>query len=96
MDFTGFWGIYTDSSLSLENRINFKCGKVASGFFALRKLSRLYSQEALRIAYFGLIYPYISYGVSTWGSCAKYKFERVFKLQKKAVRIIKKLGYKET
>ncbi|KAG8244575.1 hypothetical protein J6590_019830 [Homalodisca vitripennis] len=38
----------------------------------------------------GLVHPHIMYESRLWGSCSKYKFERVFRSQKKAVRIISK------
>ncbi|KAG8258908.1 hypothetical protein J6590_021703 [Homalodisca vitripennis] len=43
------------------------------------------------MAYFGPVHPHLMYELRLWGSCSKYKFEGVFRSQKKAVRIISKL-----
>src|SRR5436190_6292053 len=72
------------------------CSKVTSGIHALRVLSKTCSLEVLRMAYFGLIYPHLSYGIRIWGSCSQQQFLRVFRLQKKAVRILSKLNYTES
>ncbi|KAG8305210.1 hypothetical protein J6590_074761 [Homalodisca vitripennis] len=43
-----------------------------------------------------LIYPHLGYGIRLWGSCAQHKLERVFRLQKKAVRVILNLKTRES
>ena len=57
----------------------------------MRNLANYCSIDILKMAYYGLIYPHLTYGIRLWGSCAKFKFERVFRLQKKAIRVIAKL-----
>ncbi len=47
-------------------------------------------------AYYGLIYPHLSYGVVLWGSSARNQLLRVFRLQKSAIRIIAKLKFRES
>uniref|UniRef100_A0A1B6F9U1 Uncharacterized protein n=1 Tax=Cuerna arida TaxID=1464854 RepID=A0A1B6F9U1_9HEMI len=54
------------------------------------------SPEVLRMAYFGLIHPHLAYGIRLWGGCAKHRMERVFRLQKKAIRVIAKLKLRES
>ena len=62
----------------------------------MRILSKTCSVEVLKMTYFGLIYPHLSYGIRLWGSCSQQQFLRVFRLQKKAIRILSKLNYRES
>lgn len=50
----------------------------------------------MKIAYYGIIYPHMTYGIILWGYCNNNEFQRLFVLQKKAIRIIKKLKPRES
>jgi len=91
-----FLGIYIDSDLSWDSHIDHISKKISSGTFLLRYLAQHCKPHILRMAYFGLIQPYINYGIILWGSCPEYKLLRIFILQKKAIRIISKLGFRES
>ena len=58
-----------------------------ASFFAFRPL---HMQVTL---YYSLIYPYLIYCVSVWGSTYQSNFKRIFLLQKKLIRIISKASF---
>ena len=61
---------------------------------ALRgKSSFCFSPSSLRTLYFSLIYPYLVYCISVWGSTYSSNLNRIFILQKKCIRIISKSSY---
>lgn len=91
-----FLGIYFDRSLTWTSHVDHVCAKVSSGVYALRKLSTFCPTQILLMAYFGLIYPHLTYGIPVWGGCSTTQFLRIFRLQKKAVRIISKLNSRES
>lgn len=93
---TKFLGMYLDRGLTWCDHVDSICAKLASGIFAMRTLDTFCSIEVLKMAYFGLVYPHFAYGLRLWGSCSNARFQRVFILQKKAVRIIKKLNSRES
>ncbi len=93
---TKFLGIYLDKNLDWSSHIEYICNKVSSGVFLLRNISSYCTQKVLKMAYYGLVFPYLTYGISVWGSCAEYKFTRAFILQKKAIRIISKSSSRAT
>lgn len=95
-DSTTFLGMYLDEGLTWNNHVDKVCSKITSAIHALRSLSKTCTLEVLKMAYFGLIYSHLSYGIRLWGSCSKQQFLRVFRLQKKAVRIIFGLDYRES
>jgi len=40
------------------------------------------------LLYFSLIYPHLTYGITTWGSVSDHKLDLIYKLQKRAVPLI--------
>ncbi|KAG8304619.1 hypothetical protein J6590_089212 [Homalodisca vitripennis] len=70
-----FLGMYFDRGLTWKLHIDHVCAKICSGIFVL--------SQVLITAYYGLIYPYLAYGVILWGSCANTQFQRAFRLQRK-------------
>ena len=47
-------------------------------------------KSALRMLYFSLIYPYLYYCISVWGSTYPTNLNRIFVLHKRAIRTISK------
>jgi len=82
-----FLGVHIDQNLKFTNHIEAVCKKLSSGIFVLRSLAKFTDSKVLLSAYYGLIYPVLTYGVEIWGheSC---RTSFVFKLQKKAIRVI--------
>ncbi len=90
-----FLGIHLDKGLTWENHIDSVCSKLASGIFALRKLSCFCSPQVLLMAYYGLIFSHINYGIIFWGGSSRKNFDRVFRMQKEAVRILGHLNFRD-
>lgn len=86
-----FLGLHIDDKLCWETHIDYVCSKLASGIFLLRRLSCYLDSNSLRMVYFGVFFPFVSYGLILWGSTHEKHIKRVFKLQKKALRIIGKV-----
>ena len=93
---TKFLGIYVDQGLTWDCHVDSVCSKLASGIYVLRQLSKYCPPQILMTAYYGVIYPHLSYGIALWGGCTNVNFSRMFILQKKAVRIIAKLKGRES
>ena len=88
------WGFNSNNSFNIQ--IDETCKRISSGIFGLRILAKFCSVQILRIAYFGLIFPHLSYGIRLWRGCSNIQFERLFRLQKEAIRIISKAGFRES
>ncbi|XP_047004828.1 uncharacterized protein LOC124623080 [Schistocerca americana] len=86
-----FLGIYIDDRLSWNQQIDHVCGKITSSLYLLRRLVQYLDIEALKIAYFGLVYLHLSYGIVLWGGYSQYNIKRVFVLQKRVIRTMAKV-----
>ena len=62
----------------------------------MHKLSYYLYTDAIKCLYYTLVYPYIHYGNIVWANNYPSKLTRIVLLQKRAVRIIAKVGYRES
>lgn len=91
-----FLGIHIDSKLKFGAHIEYLCGKVSSSCYALRILCRELDERTAKGAYFALVESHLRYGVCFWGSCSQYHFNRLFILQKRAVRLLYKANRRDS
>lgn len=87
-----FLGIYIDDKLTWKDQIDYLCSKISSSLYVLVRLAQYLNFESLRTIYFGLVYPFLSYGIVLWGGASSVHLNRIFVLQKKAIRIIAKVS----
>lgn len=85
---TCFLGITMDSGLSWSNHIDNLCLKLNKSLFSLRYLSEFLNMNTLKIVYYGYFVSLLNYGIIFWGAASMSSVCRVFKLQKKAIRLI--------
>lgn len=84
-----FLGIWIDSSLTWEKHIQHLTEKLSRLCYAFRVLAKISPMELLISVYFGYVHSILSYGIITWGSSPKVT--QVLKLQKRILKIIKKV-----
>uniref|UniRef100_A0A1B6K909 Reverse transcriptase domain-containing protein n=1 Tax=Homalodisca liturata TaxID=320908 RepID=A0A1B6K909_9HEMI len=82
-----YLGVVFDRNLNFSNHIEKVTGKLSSSIFLLSRLACFKSADILLLAYHGCFYPYLSYAVPIWGH-ESTKTQYVFRLQKRAVRIV--------
>ena len=82
-----FLGITIDNKLTWKNHIDIICNKVSKNIGILYKLHML-PTVILKMLYNAIVAPYFDYAISVWGSAANTYLGRLFKLQKRAIRII--------
>ena len=94
-DYTKFLGLFLDNHLTFKYHINEISKKLSKSVGLLYKLNKFLPQKALKIIYSSLINPYITYGIEAWHGTYKNYTNKIFVLQKKAIRAVNSLEYNE-
>jgi hypothetical protein len=77
---TNFLGVIIDSTLSWEVHIERICSRISRNLFIIKRLSQMLDLNYRRVLYYGLIYPFLSYGIVVWGQVAKALTHSVMEL----------------
>lgn len=88
-----FLGMEIDGGLTWESHINTLCKKLSTALYALHYISRISEKSALKMFYFAKCNSLILYGIEYWATASKARINRVFILQKRAIRIIAGLPF---
>jgi len=67
--------------------------KVSKGIGILYKAKKVLPKTTLKILYYSIIYPQLLYCIEVWGNASQIYISSLFKLQKRAVRIINSAEY---
>ena len=86
-------GVVIDSSLKWSQHVEYLCRRLSGVLFMFRQLKRVLDTDALLSAYYAFFYPHINYGILLWGNSTAAS--RAFIMQKKVVRIITNVGFRE-
>lgn len=87
-------GIWLDNKLSWNRHTDELCKKLSVVIFLLRRLKQSVSMKILTDAYYSFFHCHLNYGILFWGNSAGAK--DVFLLQKKALRILKGIGTRQS
>ena len=81
-------GLLIDNKLTFSAHIDSLCSTLSSKISLLRQLSAYVTADVFKKFYQGYILPLIDYGSIAWSETSSANIERIFKLQKRAARII--------
>ena len=90
-----FLGVLIDNKLCWKPHINYIKAKIAKSIAILYKVKDILNKSSLYMLYCSFILPYISYCLEVWGNAYKTTTNPVFILQKRAIRIVSKVAYRE-
>jgi len=88
-----FLGLYLDPQLNYRHHVQQIIKKVSSALFVMRKVKNLLTKKALTLLYYSLVHSHIIYAIQIWSSCPTLLLNKIFKLQKQAIRIINSAPY---
>ena len=81
-----FLGVYIDEGLTWKSHITYICKKISKSVGIMHRVRFFLSSNTKISLYYTLIYPYLTYCTTVWSSTYVTNLNRIFLLQKRAVR----------
>ena len=86
-------GMHLDENLTWKLHIHETNKKTPRALFSIKQLKNTLPEESLRILYFALVHPHLSYGIIAWGNTDKGFIKQTNILEKRAIRMINKAAF---
>lgn len=83
-----YLGVFLDEHLSWKSHTTQVSKKISRGIGILSKIRYFVHENILIQLYYSLVYPFLIYGLLTWGNTYENSIKSVIILQKKAIRIM--------
>ena len=90
-----FLGIIIQNKLSWKPHINHIKAKLCKSLGIISKVKEFLNEKNLYVLYCSLVLPYMTYGVEVWGNTYKTNLDPICVIQKRAIRIVNKVTYRE-
>ena len=88
-----FLGLYIDPKFNLKYHVTTIAKKISTSLYFTRTAKKILNAKALTSLYYSLIHSHLIYAIHVWSICSQSSITKLFKLQKKAIRIIHDLLY---
>jgi hypothetical protein len=88
-----YLGVLLDENLNLNKHSEYICNKLSKALFCLTRVKTLLPNRSLVNLYFALFNSHLLYCVNILGSTSQKNINKIHKLQKKAIRIVKNAPY---
>jgi hypothetical protein len=92
---TTFLGVKIDNALTWSDHIACVARKVSKSVGIIKKASYILNRHTLLTLYKSLIMPHLQYCNLIWGNAAKVHLQRLVLLQKRAIRLVNRLGSRD-
>ena len=83
-----YLGVVIDHRLSWKPHIEYIRNKVSKCMWAITKLRRYTNIKSLKLVYYSLAHPHLTYCISTWGSSPESSLKPLVVKQKRLIRIM--------
>ena len=93
VDTTKFLGLHIDKELTWKTHINYLSKILSRNSGILNKLKHFFPTHILQTIYSSLISPYLNCGILAWGNTTTILLDALFRIQKRAIRIINNAGF---
>ena len=88
-----FLGVMIDEHLTFKNHVQYISKKISRSVGILNKLKFYLPIEPLKSIYSAFVLPYLNYAIEIWYAGYKNVTQRIFILQKKAIRAVNNLDF---
>ena len=83
-----FLGIFIDPNLSFKYHTSVICKKLSKALFTLRMAKNILSKKNLKLIYYSTFHCHLIYAIQIWSCCPTASINKLFKLQKTAIRTL--------
>ena len=80
---TKFLGIHIDQQLKWDVHVDLIKSKISSLLFNMNKVKHFIPTSLMKILYYSMVYPYLTYGIALWSSTFQCHIHKLKVLQKK-------------
>jgi hypothetical protein len=86
-------GIHLDELLSFDHHTRYLCSKLNKFLYCINRSKNFLTLKALKTLYYSLVHSHLSYCTPILGCASNTNIQQIFKVQKKAIRIISRNPY---
>jgi len=90
---SGFWVFTLIQHFLIKCMFNILQKKISTSLYFIRTAKNFLTDKALKLLYFSFVHSHIIYAIQVWSSCPAGQLDQIYKLQKKAVRLIRNSKY---